>query len=103
MILHPFLTPAAVARSLDIVRDAAAGAGKDTHGLRCFATVVVAPDRTDHDAALAVGARAAGYFQLRGLGDALVAANGWNTGDLARATAPNPRWPRWATARPTSR
>jgi 5,10-methylenetetrahydromethanopterin reductase len=87
VILHPFLTPPAVARSLDIVRDAAAAAGRDASTLRCFATVVVAPDRTDDDAALAVGARAAGYFQLRGLGDALVAANGWSTGDLERYRA----------------
>ncbi len=84
VILHPFLTPPAVARSLEVVRAAAAAAGKDPDALRCFATVVVAPDRTSADAALAVGARAAGYFQLRGLGDALVAANGWNAGDLER-------------------
>jgi hypothetical protein len=34
-----------------------------------------------------VGARAAGYFQLRGLGDALAAANGWSTTELARYRA----------------
>ena len=68
VILHPFLTPDAVARSVAVVRDAAASAGKDPATVRCYATVVVAPDRTDGDAALAVGARAAGYFQLRGLG-----------------------------------
>jgi len=87
VILHPFLTPPAVARSLEVARAAAAAAGKDPDALRCFATVVVAPDRTSEDAALAVGARAAGYFQLRGLGDALVAANGWHAGDLARYRA----------------
>ena len=32
----------------------------------------------------AVGARAAGYLQLRGLGDAIAAANGWDPDDLAR-------------------
>lgn len=84
VILHPFLTPDAVARSLELVRDAATAAGRDPDSLRCCATVVVAPDRGDDDAALAVGARAAGYFQLRGLGDALAAANGWDGEDLAR-------------------
>jgi probable F420-dependent oxidoreductase len=87
VILHPFLTPDAVARSLEIVRDAATAAGRDPAALRCCATVVVAPDRTDGDAALAVGARAAGYFQLRGLGDALAAANRWHADDLARYRA----------------
>jgi probable F420-dependent oxidoreductase len=87
VILHPFLTPDAVARSLDLVRRAAAEAGRDPTRLRCCATVVVAPDRTDQDAALAVGARAAGYFQLRGLGDALVAANRWDVEDLAQYRA----------------
>ena len=87
VILHPFLTPDAVRRSLDIARNGAADAGRDPGALRCFATVVVAPDLTDADTALAVGARAAGYFQLRGLGDALAAANGWDASDLARYRA----------------
>jgi 5,10-methylenetetrahydromethanopterin reductase len=69
------------------VRHAASEAGRDPTRLRCCATVVVAPDRTDQDAALAVGARAAGYFQLRGLGDALVAANRWDVEDLAQYRA----------------
>jgi alkanesulfonate monooxygenase SsuD/methylene tetrahydromethanopterin reductase-like flavin-dependent oxidoreductase (luciferase family) len=33
---------------------------------------------------MAVNARGAGYFQVSGLGDALVAANGWDAADLAR-------------------
>jgi probable F420-dependent oxidoreductase len=87
VILHPFLTPGAVARSVETVRRAAADAGRDPAAIRCFATVVVAPDRAPGDEALAVGARAAGYFQVRGLGDALAAANGWDPDDLARYRA----------------
>jgi 5,10-methylenetetrahydromethanopterin reductase len=83
VILHPFLTTDAVHRSVGIVRDAARSARRDPDSLRCYATVVVAPDRDPGDEGLAVGARAAGYFQLRGLGDALVAANGWSSSDLA--------------------
>lgn len=83
VILHPFLTPDAVHRSVGIVRDAARSAERDPGALQCYATVVVAPDRDPGDQGLAVGARAAGYFQLRGLGDALVAANGWSADDLA--------------------
>jgi probable F420-dependent oxidoreductase len=83
VILHPFLTTDAVHRSVGIVREAARTAGRDPDALRCYATVVVAPDRARGDIGLAVGARAAGYFQLRGLGDALAAANGWSARDLA--------------------
>ena len=84
VILHPFLTPDAVARSVQSVRAAAAAAGRDPSRIRCYATVVVAPDRNTHDGELAVNARGAGYFHVGGLGDALIAANGWNTADLAR-------------------
>ncbi len=84
MILHPFLTPEAVARSIQSVRAAAASAGRDAARIRCYATVVVAPDLSTHDDELAVNARGAGYFHVSGLGDALVAANGWDTDDLAR-------------------
>jgi hypothetical protein len=45
---------------------------------------VVAPDLNAHDGELAVNARGAGYFHVSGLGDALVAANGWDAADLAR-------------------
>ncbi len=84
VILHPFLTPDAVRRSLERVRDAAAAAGRDPGALQCYAAVVVAPDRSPEDTDLAVAARAAGYFHVADLGDALVAANGWNSGSLER-------------------
>ncbi|MGD9796841.1 MAG: TIGR03857 family LLM class F420-dependent oxidoreductase [Acidimicrobiia bacterium] len=84
VILHPFLTPDAVGRSVAIVREAAEAAGRDPSALRCAATVVVAPDLTPEEEGLAVGSRAAGYFDVRGLGDSLVAANGWDPDDLAR-------------------
>jgi 5,10-methylenetetrahydromethanopterin reductase len=84
VLLHPFLTPEAVARSTGVVRDAAAEAGRDPNAMRCYATVAVAPDRSQEDTDLAVRARAAGYFHVAGLGDALVAANGWDPEQLGR-------------------
>jgi 5,10-methylenetetrahydromethanopterin reductase len=87
VMLHPFLTPDAVGASVETVRAAAADAGREPAAIGCYATVVVAPDRSADDAARAVGARAAGYFQLRGLGDALASANGWDAGDLERFRA----------------
>jgi probable F420-dependent oxidoreductase len=83
VILHPFLTPDAVASSVQRVRAAAEAAGRDVDRIRCYAAVVVAPDRSTRDSELAVNARGAGYFHVAGLGDALVAANGWDATDLA--------------------
>ena len=87
VILHPFLTPDAVARSITIVREAAERAGRDPLAARCYATVVTASDRSPDDAGLVVGSRAAGYFHVLGLGDAIVAANRWSAADLARYRA----------------
>jgi probable F420-dependent oxidoreductase len=83
-ILHPFLTPAAVGRSIERVRSAARAAGRDPHALRNYATVVTACDQTADAADLAVRSRAAGYFHVSGLGDALVRANEWDPLELAR-------------------
>jgi probable F420-dependent oxidoreductase len=83
-ILHPFLTPDAVGRSVSVVKAAAAAAGHDPARVRTYAAVVVAPDRSSEDTELAVHARAAGYLHVAGLGDALVAANRWDPQDLVR-------------------
>ncbi|MFF4767351.1 TIGR03857 family LLM class F420-dependent oxidoreductase [Streptomyces sp. NPDC001255] len=83
VILHPFLTVEGVQASVRRVREAAARAGRDPGRVRVAAAVVVAPDATPAEEDLAIRARAAGYFSVRGLGDALVRANGWAEGDLA--------------------
>lgn len=87
VILHPFLTPAAVGRAASIARDACARAGRDPERFLICATVVVAPDATVDEQRRAVASRAAGYFQVQGLGDALVRANGWEEAALARYRA----------------
>jgi hypothetical protein len=76
-----------VARSIAIVRAAATETGRDPGAIACYAAVVVAPERSPRDTGLAVNARAAGYFHVSGLGDALVAANGWDPDALARYRA----------------
>lgn len=83
VILHPFLTVEAVARSVAIVRNAAADAGRDPNSVRIVSTLVAAPDLTPERGAVAVRARAISYLQVRGLGELLVAANGWNPDILA--------------------
>ncbi len=82
VILHPFLTPPAVGRAAASMRRAAERAGKDPSAVRCVATVVAAPDRDEQHTGLAIGARAAGYFHVPGLGDSLVAANHWDPAAL---------------------
>jgi alkanesulfonate monooxygenase SsuD/methylene tetrahydromethanopterin reductase-like flavin-dependent oxidoreductase (luciferase family) len=76
-----------VARSVQTVRAAAAAAGRDPAAIRAYAAVVVAPDRSPEDTALAVNARGAGYFHVAGLGDALVGANQWDPAELSRYRA----------------
>lgn len=87
VILHPFLTPAAVRRSIGVVREAAGAAGRRPGAVRCVAVVVTACGLASDEAEVAVRARAAGYFQVAGLGEALVRASGWDEADLARYRA----------------
>ncbi len=82
VILHPFLTPQGVRKSVKIVRDAARAARRAPEVVNIVATVVVAPDLSEKESALAINARAAGYFQIGGLGDLLVQANDWDPAAL---------------------
>lgn len=78
LILHPFLTLDAVERAVHTARQAAERAGRDPRSLKIVATVVAAPGMSEAESQLAAHARAAGYFSVNGLGDALVAMNGWS-------------------------
>jgi alkanesulfonate monooxygenase SsuD/methylene tetrahydromethanopterin reductase-like flavin-dependent oxidoreductase (luciferase family) len=87
VILHPLLTPDAVARSTARMRAAAEAAGRDPDGLRCIATVLTAVEVAPEDEDEAIRARAAGYLSVPGLGDAIARANDWDEGELARYRA----------------
>ena len=100
VLLHPFLTPDGVRHSIGVVRDAAAAAGRDPASLRCIAAVVVAPDRSPADAALAV-ARAP-----RATCSCADSVMRWPAPTVGRRTtwprtAPSPRWWHWASDPPT--
>ena len=92
VLLHPFLTPDGVRHSIAVVRDAAGGRGSrpGIAALRRRGGGGTRPVAHRHRRSR-WRARAAGYLQLRGLGDALAAANGWSADDLARYRAANPR------------
>jgi probable F420-dependent oxidoreductase len=87
VLLHPFLTEEAVAAAAMRVRAAAEAAGRDPQSMRVIATLVAAPDLDDERVDIAVRARAISYFQLKGLGDQLVEANGWDKAVLERIRA----------------
>lgn len=82
-ILHPFLTVEAVRESAKIVREAAEKAGKDPKSITIVATVVSAPDLSVEDGQEAIESRGAGYIEVPGLGDSIIAANRWDPKDHA--------------------
>jgi probable F420-dependent oxidoreductase len=83
VVLHPFLTVDGVARSIRIVREAAAAAGRDPMAVKIYATIVTAPDTlTDKQRADILEARAVSYFMHRELGMPIVSTNGWDEAPL---------------------
>jgi 5,10-methylenetetrahydromethanopterin reductase len=84
VLLHPFLTTAAVTRSVERVRAAALAAGRDPLSVRTYYPVVVAADLPPEEEASRVRARAVTYFQSDPLGPAIVAANDWSSEPLGR-------------------
>uniref|UniRef100_A0A5Q5CKD6 Luciferase family protein n=1 Tax=Mycobacterium sp. (strain JLS) TaxID=164757 RepID=A0A5Q5CKD6_MYCSJ len=84
VLLHPFLTPAAVGRSVQIVRAAERAAGRPPGSVRVYATVVVACDLPPAEEVAVVGARAVTYYQIPGFGERLAAVNEWDPEPLAR-------------------
>ncbi|MEV0766727.1 TIGR03857 family LLM class F420-dependent oxidoreductase [Nocardia salmonicida] len=86
-ILHPFLTPVAVARSVGRIRDAAQAAGRAPGSVRVYATVVVASQLDPATEAATVAGRAVSYYQIPGLGEQLARANGWDPVHLDKLRA----------------
>jgi len=84
VILHPFLSARAVAEARRLVDEGAVEAGRDPKSVKVIAAVVCAPDLSEEATKLAIHSRGAGYFHVNGLGDMLVAANGWDPADLER-------------------
>jgi 5,10-methylenetetrahydromethanopterin reductase len=82
VLLHPFLTPDAVARSAATVRAAAQAAGRDPAAVRVYATVVTASGLPPEEEAAVVGGRAVTYFAIPGFGEQLAEVNGWDTAPL---------------------
>jgi 5,10-methylenetetrahydromethanopterin reductase len=84
VLLHPFLTPAAVRRSVERVRGAERAAGRPPGSVRVYATVVVACELPAEEELAVVGARAVTYYQTPGFGERLAVVNGWELASLSR-------------------
>ena len=84
VLLHPFLTPAAVRRSVDLVRDAERDVGRPSGSVRVYATVMVACELPVNEELAVVGARAVTYYQIPGFGERLAAVNEWDPEPLTR-------------------
>lgn len=84
VLLHPFLTAAAVRRSVERVRGAERAAGRPAGSVRVYATVVVACELPPDKELAVVGARAVTYYQIPGFGERLAAVNGWDPEPLTR-------------------
>jgi 5,10-methylenetetrahydromethanopterin reductase len=87
VVLHPFLTTAAVTRSRDIVHEAATKAGRKPSDVKIFPTLVVAPDLSDDEADKIINVRAATYFVHRWLAEPVAIANGWDLADIEHLLA----------------
>jgi len=83
VVLHTFLTEETLARSVGVIRNAAAEAGRDPADVRVWAVLATVTDELPEELRLRklVG-RLATYLQ--GYGDLLVRANGWDPDALQR-------------------
>ena len=79
VLLSPCLTVEGVRRSSEIVRNAAADAGRDPASVEIIATLIVAPDLAEREREAVIGGRVAGYFQDPTVARNLSLMNGWDT------------------------
>jgi 5,10-methylenetetrahydromethanopterin reductase len=82
VLLHPFLTRDAVARSRELVRSGAEKAGRDPDSVVVYHQQVMAPELSQYDTDLAVYARAAAYFSFPGFCEPILEANQWDEAEL---------------------
>lgn len=83
VVLHTFMTDAAVARSVRLVREAAEQAGRDPAGVRIWSVLATIEDSLDEAAQLRkLAGRLATY--LTGYGEVLVRVNDWDPAELER-------------------
>jgi 5,10-methylenetetrahydromethanopterin reductase len=83
-MLAPCLTVEGVRRSAEIVRNAAADAGRDPASVEIVATLIVAPGLPPAEEEAVIGGRVAGYLQNPTTARNLSWLNGWDPGVFER-------------------
>jgi 5,10-methylenetetrahydromethanopterin reductase len=78
VILHTFLSDAALARAVKTVRQGAEQAGRDPASVKVWSVLATAHESNEEKRLRYLVARMATYLQAPGYGDLLVAANGWD-------------------------
>jgi probable F420-dependent oxidoreductase len=78
VMLAPCLTVEGVRRSAEIVRNAAADAGRDPTEVEIVAALIVAPDLPRAEQEAVIGGRVAGYLQDPAIARNLASMNGWD-------------------------
>jgi 5,10-methylenetetrahydromethanopterin reductase len=84
VILHTFMSDAAVARAVAWVRRGAEKAGRDPAAVKVWCVLAVACDAGEERELKLLTARMATYLQAPGYGELLFAINGWDPAGLAR-------------------
>lgn len=83
VVLHTFLSDAALARAVGRVRRGAERAGRDPASVKVWSVLAVACDASEERRLRLLTARMATYLQAPGYGELLFEANGWDPRGLA--------------------
>jgi probable F420-dependent oxidoreductase len=83
VILHTFMSDAAVKRAVGLVRRGAEKAGRDPASVQVWSVLAVACDAPEERALKLLIARMATYLQIPGYGELLFKINGWDPPGLA--------------------
>jgi len=83
VILHTFLSDAAVKRAVALVRRGAEKAGRDPTSLKVWSVLAVACNASEERQHRLLTARMATYLQIPGYGELLFRINGWDPKGLA--------------------
>jgi probable F420-dependent oxidoreductase len=87
VMLPPVLTPDATAKAVARIREACERIGRDPAEVRISQAVITAPDLDEVETRSLAHARAVGYLQYPGYGEALVEDNGWDMGPVLKLRA----------------
>ncbi len=87
VILHTFISDAALAKAVKLIRDGAEKAGRDPMSVKIWSVLATACEPDEEKTLRYIVARMATYMQAPGYGELLVALNEWDIAVLERFRA----------------